>query len=86
MGLAFVCAKEEEQGPDRRHATVIVMKRCPRCQKQAVAGYWCEEEGCEHEDVDAEEQLWGHGEGKCEPAGSDSGSSPAQGDAGMSGV
>jgi len=69
MNLAFVCAKEDEQGPqDRTHETSIVMKRCPRCQVQAVAGYWCEEAGCEHQDVDPDDKLTGHGEGKCELA------------------
>lgn len=68
MNLAFVCAKEGERGPERSHETSIVMKRCPRCQKYGVAGYKCEEEGCEHEDTNAEDQMWGHGEGKCEEA------------------
>lgn len=66
--IAFVCAKEDEQGPERTHETSIVMKQCPRCKKHAVAGYWCEEEGCGHEDVDPEDRMWGHGEGKCEVA------------------
>jgi len=68
MNVAFVCAKEDEQGPERTHETAIAMKRCPRCRKQAVAGYWCMEEGCEHQDVDPDDQLTGHGEGKCELA------------------
>lgn len=50
MSLAFICAKQDEQGPDRTHKTSIAMKRCPRCRKHAVAGYWCEEEGCEHQE------------------------------------
>lgn len=66
MSLAFVCAKEDEQGPERTHRTVGVMKRCTRCGKNAVAGYWCEEEDCGHEDTDPADQLTGHGEGKCE--------------------
>lgn len=68
MNLAFVCAKEDEQGPERTHETAIAMKRCRRCRKQAVAGYWCMEEGCEHKDVDPDDQLTGHGEGNCELA------------------
>ena len=68
MSFAFVCAKEDEQGPERTHKTSIAMKRCPHCRKQAVAGYWCLEEGCEHQDVDPDDQLTGHGEGKCELA------------------
>ncbi len=67
LGLAFVCAKEDEQCPARIHQTSTVMKRCTRCGKRAVAGYWCEEEGCEHQDVDPDVQLAGHGEGKCDP-------------------
>jgi hypothetical protein len=72
MNLAFVCAKEDEQGPDRTHVTSTVMKQCSRCGKFAVAGYWCEEEGCEYEDVDPADKLWGHGEGKCNPAPAES--------------
>jgi len=68
VSFAFVCAKEHEQGPETPHRTSIVMTRCPRCKKNAVAGYWCEEEGCEHMDTDAEDQLAGHGEGRCEVA------------------
>ncbi len=68
MSFAFVCAKEDEQGPERTHQTSIVMKRCPRCRKQAVAGYWCEEEDCQHQDIDEADELTGHGEGHCEPA------------------
>lgn len=66
MNLAFVCAKEDEQGPEHTHQTSIVMKRCTRCGEHAVAGYWCEEEGCEHQDTDPDDQLTGHGGGKCE--------------------
>lgn len=75
MNFAFVCAKEDEQGPDRTHQTSTVMKRCPRCGKHAVAGYWCEEEGCEHQDVD--DQLVGHGPDQCEQVDTDTGSNPS---------
>lgn len=67
MGLMFACAMEDEQGPERTHQTSFVMKECARCGEYAIAGYWCEEEGCGHQDVDAQDQIWGHGEGKCEP-------------------
>lgn len=70
MSLAFVCAMEEEQGLERSHETAVAMVRCSRCDKQAVGGYWCLEEGCEHHDVDSPDKLWGHGEGKCEQASS----------------
>jgi hypothetical protein len=73
VSLMFACAMENEQGPERTHQTVFVMKRCPRCRKHAVAGYQCDEEGCGHEDVDAEDQMWGHGEGKCDPAATEDG-------------
>jgi hypothetical protein len=63
MNLTFVCAKQEEDGWET-HKTVGVMRRCTRCDKNAVAGYWCDT--CEHEDVDPADQLTGHGEGKCE--------------------
>ncbi len=68
MNLMFACAKEDEQGPERTHETAIAMVRCSHCGKLAVGGYWCQEEGCEHKDVDPPDQLAGHGEGKCEPA------------------
>jgi hypothetical protein len=71
MGLMFACAKEDEQGPERTHQTATVMKRCPRCKQYAVAGYYCDEEDCGHEDVDSEDKLWGHGEGKCDMAAED---------------
>lgn len=67
MSFAFVCAKEDEQGPERTHRTTGVMKICTRCGKQGVAGYWCDEEDCGYEDTDPADQLTGHGEGKCEP-------------------
>ncbi len=63
----FVCAKEDEQGPERTHQTATAMKQCRRCGQFAVAGYMCEEEGCEHSDIDPDGQLAGHGEGHCEP-------------------
>lgn len=65
MSLMFVCAKEDEQGPERTHDTSTVMVRCPRHRKHAVGGYWCQEEGCEHQ---RGRQLWGHGKGKCDPS------------------
>jgi hypothetical protein len=67
MSVMFVCAMEEEQGPERTHETAVAMVRCSRCGKHAVGGYWCQEEGCEHQDVDPADKLTGHGEGKCEP-------------------
>jgi hypothetical protein len=67
MSFAFVCAKQDDGAwPEDQHETVGVMRRCPRCDRNAVAGYQCET--CEHEDVDPVDQLVGHGEGKCEVA------------------
>lgn len=36
MNLAFVCAKEDEQGPERTHETAIAMKRCRRCRNSQL--------------------------------------------------
>lgn len=67
MSFSFVCAKQDEQGPERAHETSTVMKRCLRCGKHAIAGYWCDEDDCQHQDTEREDQLTGHGPGKCEP-------------------
>lgn len=74
MSLMFVCAMEDEQGPERTHQTAAAMVRCSRCGKFAVGGYWCQEKGCEHQDVDSPDRLAGHGEGKCDPVTVDTGS------------
>lgn len=66
MGIAFVCAKEDDDETGQKHPTVFVMKRCARCDAHAVAGYWCDLESCQHEDTDPEDQLVGHGPGRCE--------------------
>ncbi len=68
MNLMFACAMEDEQGPERTHQTSTAMRKCGRCGKYAVAGYQCEEEGCGHSDISGSDQLFGHGEGKCEAA------------------
>jgi hypothetical protein len=64
LSLAFVCAKADED--DERHTTSTAMVRCPRCQRFAVAGYWCDT--CGHTDVDEPDELTGHGPGQCEPS------------------
>lgn len=64
MNFAFECAKQPDGAwPEDQHETVGVMRRCTRCDRNAVAGYQCET--CGHEDVDPADQLTGHGEGKC---------------------
>lgn len=65
MSFAFVCAEQPDDAwPEDHHETVGVLRRCTRCDRNAVAGYICET--CGHEDTDPVDRLVGHGEGKCE--------------------
>lgn len=65
MSFAFVCNKEDRQSlDDPAHETSFAMRKCPRCQEYAAAGYSCFT--CGHEDIDPTDRLAGHGDGKCD--------------------